>query len=81
MAETTAVSFYQQELEQTRNAYHDLRAQLAERDAELAAYRNALGDVEALAGTLAVSAAALAELARMVRTNQAKVDDGRADHT
>jgi hypothetical protein len=74
MAETAAAHFYQQELERMRNAYHDLRAQLAERDAELAACRNALGDVEAIAGTLAVSAAALVELARMVRTNQAKVE-------
>jgi hypothetical protein len=42
--------------------------------AELEALRSALGDLEDLATTVAISAAATAELARMVRTNQIRAE-------
>jgi hypothetical protein len=44
---------------------------------EVAALRSALGDLEELATTVAISAAATAELARMVRTNQIRAEVGQ----
>jgi hypothetical protein len=55
-------------------AFDDMAEELDQAKEEVAALRSALGDLEDLATTVAISAAATAELARMVRTNQIRAE-------